>query len=116
MQSEDLMIFKKITKKDPVTKCKALKQLGEVIKRKEWKVGGGEQEFQSLMAFFLYHYQRIMIYETDAQVREAAQSTFSRFLDQGMEIEHPFKIFPVWLFSFFDPSQEVAKSARDSFN
>lgn len=47
------MIFKKLQKKDPITKCKALEQLVERINQTE---NVGNQEYTNLITFFLYHY------------------------------------------------------------
>ena len=68
LQSEVLMIFKRIQKKDPITKCKALKELDEYVST----VDKESQEYKNLITFFLYHYCRIMVNESDKKVRESA--------------------------------------------
>lgn len=115
VQAEELMIFKKLYKRDPVTKCKAFQMLDDYFKAA--KDGDSPHELANMITFFLYHYQRIMIYELDKQVREAAQSTFSTFLGIGLSkvAPHIKNLFPIWFCTLFDTSQEVAKLSRACF-
>ena len=73
---EVLMIFKRIQKKDPITKCKALKELDDHLEAIDKK----SQDYKNLLTFFLYHYCRIMVNETDKKVREATQNTLGNFI------------------------------------
>lgn len=76
LPSEVLLIFKRVQKKDPITKCKALKELEDYV-------GGIERkspEFKSLLTFFLYHYCRIIVNEADKKVREAVQVALGSFI------------------------------------
>ena len=67
LQPEVLMIFKRIQKRDPITKCKALKELDDYLVTMDKK----SPDYKNLLTFFLYHYCRIMVNETDKKVREA---------------------------------------------
>lgn len=113
LQNEEVMVFKKITKKDPITRCKALKQLEPYFDKDSEK----SQKLPNVITFFLYHYQRIMVYEPDTQVREAAQRTFAKFAGMGGALlgKHMNQIFPVWFCTFFDPSAEVSRLGRQCF-
>ena len=55
LPQEVLMIFKRVQKKDPVTKCKALRELDEHLD----KVEKYSEEHYSVTTIFLYHYCRI---------------------------------------------------------
>jgi len=100
------MIFKRVQKKDPITKCKALRELDTYLGQTEKY----SEEHANLLTFFLYHYCRIQVYETDKMVREAAQVTLGCFIDKGVKRLGPHlgKILPIWFCSFFDPALEVA--------
>lgn len=75
-------------------------------------------EFTNIIAFYLYHYQRIMTYESSKAVRESAQQTFGTIVRKGKKriVAHMAELFPVWFCSFFDSSQEVARMGRSIFN
>jgi len=59
-----------------------------------------------------------MIYESDRQVREAAQNSFANLVALGSKHLKGYldKIFPVWFCSFFDSSPEVVRQGRLSFS
>ena len=71
-----LLVFKRVQKKDPITKCKAFKELDAYVEGIERK----SPEFKSLLTFFLYHYCRIIVNEADKKVREAVQVTLGSFI------------------------------------
>ena len=108
-----LLIFKRIQKKDATTKCKAFKELDTYLGNTEKY----SEEHQNLLTFFLYHYCRILVNETDKQVREAAQITLGNFINKGVKRlgPHMSKIFPIWFCSFFDSSPEVAAAGSKNF-
>ena len=70
------MIFKRVQKKDPITKCKAFKELDQYLE----SIEKYSAEHQNLLTFFLYHYCRILVNEQDKKVREAAQITLGNFI------------------------------------
>ena len=100
------MVFKRVQKKDPVTKCKAFRELDDYLD----KVERYSEEHYSITTIFLYHYCRIQVNETDKKVREAAQTSLSKFIEKGTKTlaSHMSKVFPIWFCSFFDSSPEVA--------
>ena len=110
---EVLMIFKRIQKKDPITKCKALKELDDYLDAMD----KDSQDYKNLLTFFLYHYCRIMVNETDKKVREAIQNTLGNFIEKETEhlLDHIDKVFPIWYCSFFDSSPEVAQIGKRNF-
>jgi hypothetical protein len=114
LSSSVLQIFKKLQKRDPVTKVKAFQELDVYLNALE----ADSDELTSLLTFFLYHFCRILINESDKKVREAAHSTFAVFIkrDKRKLGPHIKKIFPLWVCSFFDPSPEAAKQAKDNFD
>ena len=71
-----------------------------------------------MLTFFLYHFCRILLNEPDKKVREASHNTFSAFIkrDKRKLGPHIKKIFPLWLCSFFDPSPEAARQAKENFD
>ena len=107
------MIFKRVQKKDPVTKCKAFKELDDYL----GKVEEYSDEHYSLTTIFLYHYCRIQVNETDKKVREAAQTSLGCFIAKGKKTlaPHMSKIFPIWFCSFYDTSPEVASIGQAAF-
>jgi len=109
-----LQIFKKLQKRDTVTKVKAFNELNAYVE----KIEQDSDELPNLLTFFLYHMCRILINEPDKHVREATHETFAAFIRKAKRKlgPHLSKIFPLWYCSFFDPSPEVAKIARTNFN
>lgn len=107
------MIFKRVQKKDPVTKCKAFKELDQYLE----SIEKYSEEHQNLLTFFLYHYCRILVNEQDKKVREAAQITLGNFIQKGVKRlgPHMSKIFPIWFCSFHDSSPEVALCGQKNF-
>ena len=113
LSPEALMIFKRIQKKDSITKCKALKELDDYLD----KVERGTEEHRNLLTFFLYHFCRIIQTENDKKVREGAHQTLGIFIKKGVRaiVGHIGKILPIWYCSFFDTSKEVALVAQSNF-
>lgn len=109
-----LQIFKKLQKRDSVTKVKAFGELNVYIDKLEQD----DEELQNLLTFFLYHMCRILMNEPDKLVREATHEAFAAFIRKSKRRlgPHLSKIFPLWYCSFFDPSPEVALKARQNFD
>lgn len=79
LPQELLIIFKRVQKKDGITKCKAFKELDDYLTKFLNKPEDDEEidpseieEHNNLLTFFLYHYCRILVNELDKKVREAA--------------------------------------------
>jgi len=113
LSPEILAIFKRLQKKDPVTKIKAFQELDKHIEA----ISAEDDEYQNVLTFFLYHFCRVLANEADRQVRESAHQTFSKFLkkDRRKLAPHIKKIFSLWFCSFYDVSQEVCQIARANF-
>ena len=105
-----LQIFKRLQKRDSITKVKAFQELETYLDGLE----KGSDELGNLLTFFLYHMCRILMNERDKKVREAAHSAFAAFIRKGKRklAPHIKKIFPLWLCSFFDPAAEVSNLAK----
>ena len=113
------MIFKKIQKKDETTRCKALKSLEDrIIQLTSEPDGKRSSAFVNVVAFYLYHYQRIMTYEVSKGVRESAQQAFATIVREGKKSSlssHMSNLFPVWFSTCYDSSPEVARLGRALF-
>ena len=109
-----LQIFKRLQKRDSITKVKAFHELEAYINGLEQ----GSDELANLLTFFLYHMCRILMNERDKKAREAAHMAFAAFIRKGKRKLGPHlkKIFPLWLCSFFDPAPEVARLAQQNFD
>ena len=68
LDTDVLQIFKRLQKRDAVTKVKAFQELEAYI----GKVEQGSEEIAKNLTFFLYHLCRILMDERDKKVREAA--------------------------------------------
>lgn len=104
--NETLSIFKRMQKRDSVTKIKACEELKKYVDGIE----ADSEELPNLLTFFLYHMCRILPNEQDKLVRKAAHESFQSFIYKARRRLGPHikKIFPLWYCSFFDPSPEVA--------
>ncbi len=106
------MHLKKIQKKDKITKSKGLSDLKLLLAKKD--LG---DSLKSSLAFFLYHFCRIIILESSKTVREGAFSVLAEFikLDRKLLRFHMHKLFPFWYISLFDPAKSVASLAEQCF-
>ena len=68
LDADVLQIFKKLQKRDAVTKVRAFQELEAYLN----KIEQGSEELGNLLTFFLYHLCRILASERDKKVREAA--------------------------------------------
>lgn len=108
-----LAIFKKLQKKDSITKIKAFQELNNYINLVETD----SEELPNLLTFFLFHMCRLLLNEQDKLVREAAHESFGVFIKKAKRKLGPHikKIFPIWYCTFFDSSPEVARLAKLNF-
>ncbi len=108
-----LSIFKRLQKKDSVTKAKAFQELDKYLEVTE----ADSEELTHILTFFLYHFCRIILNEPDKKVREAAHLSFASFIKKCKKKLGPHlkKIFSLWYISFFDTSNEVAALAKKNF-
>lgn len=102
-----MQLFKKLQKKDAVTKVKALKAISEYVQNLNKE--RDDFEIEQILTFFLYHFCRIVIHENERQVREQVHVLLGSFLDLCKKkfASHIKKLFPLWYISFFDTSVEV---------
>ena len=68
LDTDVLQIFKRLQKRDAVTKVKAFQELEVYLEGVEQ----GSDDIANLLTFFLYHMCRILMDERDKKVREAA--------------------------------------------
>jgi len=111
--NEVLSIFKKLQKKDSITKIKAFQELNVYLA----VVEPDSDEMPNLLTFFLFHFCRVLLNEQDKLVREAAHESFAAFILKAKRKLGPHikKIFPLWYCSFFDSNPEVARLAKSNF-
>jgi hypothetical protein len=111
--NEVLSIFKKMQKRDSITKIKACHELKKYVD----SIEPDSEELPNLLTFFLYHLCRILLNEPDKLVREAAHDSFTSFIRKAKRRLGPHikKVFPLWYCAFFDPSPEVGRIARANF-
>jgi ABC-type polar amino acid transport system ATPase subunit len=70
-----------------------------------------------VLTFFLYHFERIVTYEVEKSVREAAHETLGEFLITCKKnfAQHIVNLFPLWYISFYDTAQEIKTKAKNNF-
>ena len=111
--NEVLSIFKKLQKRDSITKIKAFQELNVFLAA----VDPESDELPNILTFFLFHMCRVLLNEQDKLVREAAHESFAGFIRKAKRKLGPHikKIFPIWYCTFFDSSPEVARLAKANF-
>ena len=83
MDQEIMSLFRKLQKKDAITKTKALKGLLQYVEKEQVEgVDFAEQgsQLSQVFTFFLYHFERIVTYEAERSVRKAAHDVLGMFL------------------------------------
>ncbi|RWS24068.1 E3 ubiquitin-protein ligase listerin-like isoform X2 [Leptotrombidium deliense] len=105
------LVFKKLQKKDNITKTKALLEFAELCDDKD------EDLIKALLPFWPKFYNKLAL-DLDWKVREAVHKAMHRLVNRlKREIAPILKnIMPVWLISFFDPYAPAASAAIISFN
>ena len=75
-------------------------------------------ELSQLLIFYLYHFERIITYEVERGVREAAHEVLGEFLQTCKKnfAKHILNLFPMWYISFYDPAPKIKTVARQNFN
>ena len=110
ISQEVLAIFKRLQKKDSITKIKAFQELDKYVEELEVSQtqddSGSMDEIQNLLTFFLYHFCRILMNDADKKVREAAFQSLSVFIKKAKRRLGPHlkRVFSMWYISFFDIS------------
>lgn len=113
------MICKRLSKKDQVTKHKALLELGQLVHARGTTASSASSVVEGLVPFWLYVYPRLVILEDDRRVREAVFSTAlpqlfaaDRKAMVGVLGRH---LLGPWWAAMSDPQKEVANAATRAF-
>ncbi|CAI2381223.1 unnamed protein product [Moneuplotes crassus] len=122
MDQEIMSLFRKLQKKDAITKVKALKGLLKYVEDQGEEIEGfdfAEQgsQLSQVLTFFLYHFERIVTYEAERGVRKAAHDVLGAFLKTCKRNfnQHIINLFPLWYISFYDTAQGIRTTAKDNF-
>ena len=86
--NEVLSIFKKLQKRDSITKIKAFQELNVFLAA----VDPESDELPNILTFFLFHMCRVLLNEQDKLVREAAHESFAGFIRKAKRKLGPHKI------------------------
>ncbi|XP_052740554.1 E3 ubiquitin-protein ligase listerin isoform X2 [Bicyclus anynana] len=99
--------FKKFTKKDPVTKTKALQELTELVKT------GNVEDVEAALPSWTHHYQFLSI-DSDRRVREATQTCHGAVVGAcGRRVAPQLRrLLPAWLLAAHDEHAPAASAAR----
>ncbi|GJN07050.1 hypothetical protein PR202_ga24840 [Eleusine coracana subsp. coracana] len=110
VDSEVLQHLKRLGRKDPTTKLKALSVLSVIFGQKS-----GDEVVQ-IVPQWAFEYKRLLL-DYNREVRRATHETMSslvRTVKKGIA-PHLKSLMGPWWFSQFDPAPEVAQAARRSF-
>ncbi|CAM6128753.1 unnamed protein product [Calypogeia fissa] len=102
--------LKRLSKKDPTTKLKALVALRALFEERP------ATEVSALISPWLFEYKRL-VQDSSRQVRQAthvAMTSFANCVGRGLA-PHLKSLMGPWWISQFDPSREVSEAAKDSF-
>lgn len=112
-----LVVFKRLGKKDAMTKHKALLELARLIKSSGSELSSSVVE--GLLPYWVHVYPRLVLLENDRRVREVLFSTtlpalFARDRKSMVRVLGPHLIGPWWL-AMRDSQKEVANAANRAF-
>ncbi|GJN13843.1 hypothetical protein PR202_gb00591 [Eleusine coracana subsp. coracana] len=110
VDSEVLQHLKRLGRKDPTTKLKALSALSVIFGQKS-----GDEVVQ-IVPQWAFEYKRLLL-DYNREIRRAtheAMSSLVRTIKKGIA-PHLKSMLGPWWFSQFDPAPEVAQAARRSF-
>ncbi|RIA93731.1 hypothetical protein C1645_803902 [Glomus cerebriforme] len=112
LDPELVIIFKKLSKRDPTTKLKALEELEAYLKSKE----RNEKELVGILDVWAKLFVKLGI-DVDRRVRYATHSCHFIIVTIIKKKIAPFlkEILPIWVISLFDQSKDVARIANESF-
>lgn len=113
------VICKRLSKKDQVTKHKALLELGQLVQARGTTASSASSVVEGLIPFWLYVYPRLVLLEDDRRVRESVFSTVlpklfaaNRKAMVGVLGRH---LLGPWWAAMSDPQKEVANAATRAF-
>lgn len=110
VDSEVLQHLRRLGRKDPTTKLKALSTLSMLFAQKPG------QEVVQIVPQWAFEYKRLLL-DYNREVRRATHDTMSslvKTVKKGLA-PHLKALMGPWWFSQFDPALEVAQAARHSF-
>jgi len=113
------VICKRLSKKDGVTKHKALLELAQLVQARGTAASSSASVVEGLVPFWLYVYPRLVLLEDDRRVREAVFSTalpqlFSADRKAMVGVLGRHLLGPWWA-AMSDPQKEVANAATRAF-
>lgn len=103
--------FKKLSKKDAVTKCKALDELAALFADR------APDALIAVLPAWVQAYGRLA-HDNDKKVREAVYRAFAPLLSPATKkafATHLKSVLPNWLMHMYDPFREVSRAARELF-
>lgn len=109
VDTEMLQHIKRLSRKDPTTKLKALATLSQLFKQKQ------KDEIMLIIPQWAFEYKRLL-QDYNREVRKAAQGTMNNLIITVGRALAPYlkSLFGPWWVSQFDPVSEVSQSARRS--
>lgn len=109
IDSEVAQHLKRLSRKDPTTKLKALASLSELLKQKSGK------DVASIIPQWVFEYKKLLM-DYNRDVRRATHDTMTNLvMAAGREIApHLKSLMGPWWFSQFDSVSEVSQSAMQS--
>lgn len=110
VDGEASLHLRRLSKKDPITRVKALEALGILFKERP------ANELRQLIPNWIFEYKRL-VQDDNQQVREGAHNVMSTLaVAVGREFApHLRSVMGAWWVSQFDPSREVCGAAQQSF-
>lgn len=109
IDSEVAQHLKRLTRKDPTTKLKALATLATLLKQKSGK------EIVPIIPQWAFEYKKLLL-DYNRDVRRATHETMTNLVTAvGRDLApHLKSLMGPWWFSQFDPSSEVSQAAKRS--
>lgn len=111
LDAELRVLLRKLSKKDSITKIKALQEFNLLIKDKE------EKDVKAVLPYWPRIYSK-MVLDVDYRVRETVQQSMN-ILAMRLHRQlapHLKKLMAYWLLSICDPYPTVATAAQQAFN
>lgn len=104
------LVFRKMTKKDPVTKVKALQEFSELILKTEPNI------IKTILPFWPRLYNNLST-DVEHRVREAAQQAQAALMTQAGKSIAPYlkQLAPAWITSQYDTYAPAASVATECF-
>ncbi|KAK8596571.1 hypothetical protein V6N12_065056 [Hibiscus sabdariffa] len=109
IDSEVAQHLKRLARKDPTTKLKALASLSSLLKQKSGK------EIVPIIPQWAFEYKKLLL-DYNREVRRATHETMTNLVTAvGRDLApHLKSLMGPWWFSQFDPSSEVSQAAKHS--